>query len=86
MYFNKLKESSKNPRAKYIAVKKYFDARDSIKEEYVEESFEFAYSMTFGRSGKHRNYRSGGSHRRKMVKYLPIHFKENCVNLHYIKH
>ena len=65
MYFNKLKESSKDPKIKYIAVKKYFDARDSIKEEYVEESFEFAYSMTFGRSGEHRSYRSGGSHRRK---------------------
>lgn len=65
MYFNKLKEDSKNPKIKYIAVKKQFDARDTIKEKYVEESFEFAYSMTFGRSGEHRNYRSGGSHRRK---------------------
>ena len=65
MYFNKLKEDSRNPRKKYIAVKKFFKPRDSIKEKYVEESFEFAYSMTFGKSGEHRNHRSGGSHMRK---------------------
>ena len=65
MYFNKLKQDAKDPRKKYIVVKKHFNPRDRIKEEYVEESFEFAYSMTFGRSGKHRSYRSGGSHRRK---------------------
>ena len=65
MNFNKLKEDSDNPKKKYVAVKKFFKAQDKIKDEYVKQCFEFAYSMTFGKEGEHRNHRSGGSHRRK---------------------
>ena len=33
--------------------------------ETVSTVFDFAYNMTFGQSGEHRNHRSGGTHRRK---------------------
>jgi len=36
-----------------------------IKRDYVNETLDFAYAMTFGRDGEHRKYRSGGSHTRK---------------------
>tara|TARA_B100000003_G_scaffold74523_1_gene66699 strand:- start:2094 stop:2831 length:738 start_codon:yes stop_codon:yes gene_type:complete len=36
-----------------------------IKRDYVNETLDFAYAMTFGKDGEHRKYRSGGSHTRK---------------------
>ena len=36
-----------------------------IKRDYVNETLDFAYAMTFGRDGEHRKYRSGGSNIRK---------------------
>ena len=36
-----------------------------IEKKYVNHTLEFAYAMTFGKSGEHRKYRSGGSHLRK---------------------
>ena len=36
-----------------------------IQETYIKETFQFAYDMTFGEIGEHRNHRSGGSHYRK---------------------
>jgi hypothetical protein len=36
-----------------------------IKRNYVNETLDFAYAMTFGKDGEHRKYRSGGSHTRK---------------------
>lgn len=36
-----------------------------FKTETVETVFEFAYKMTFGRAGAHRDHRSGGTHARR---------------------
>jgi hypothetical protein len=36
-----------------------------IERNYVNETLDFAYAMTFGKGGEHRKYRSGGSHTRK---------------------
>ena len=36
-----------------------------IERNYVNETLDFAYDMTFGKDGEHRKYRSGGSHTRK---------------------
>lgn len=37
----------------------------SIHDTFKNEVFEFAYGMTFGKAGEHRDHRSGGQHRRK---------------------
>ena len=36
-----------------------------IDDAFKNEVFEFAYGMTFGKAGEHRDHRSGGQHRRK---------------------
>ena len=36
-----------------------------VEKDYVNETLDFAYAMTFGKDGEHRKYRSGGSHTRK---------------------
>ena len=65
MTFNKLISNPDNFKNKYIYIKKEFIEVGHIKEEYVRKSFDFAYAMTFGNKGQHRNYRSGGKRRRK---------------------
>lgn len=65
MEFDKLNIDTDNPKNKFINVKLFFEEMGKIKEEYVKEAFDFSYNMTFGNLGKHRNYRSGGRHRRK---------------------
>ena len=37
----------------------------TIQKEIIEEVFDFAFSMSFGKEGEHRSYRSGGTHKRK---------------------
>lgn len=55
---------STNKNSFFIPSKKVFKPV-KIDLNYVWESFDFAYSMTFGMKGEHRKYRSGGSHKRK---------------------
>ncbi|MDE5414234.1 hypothetical protein [Alkalihalobacterium chitinilyticum] len=43
---------------------KDFDAMGSFGMEVIEEVFDFAYGMSFGQQGHHRNHRSGGTARR----------------------
>ncbi|SES88291.1 hypothetical protein SAMN05421676_10211 [Salinibacillus kushneri] len=45
--------------------KKDFTAYNSFSEEIIEEVFDFAYGMSFGDQGNHRNHRTGGNHRRR---------------------
>lgn len=47
---------------RYRDITKY---KGPLKLETVKKMFEFAYSMTFSGEGEHRDYRSGGSHRRR---------------------
>lgn len=56
---------TRNGNSLFINSKKSFDNKLKVNEEYVKKVFEFAYSMTFGNDGEHRNYRSGGTHRRR---------------------
>ena len=43
-----------------------FRANGYVSEEDLAECVDFAYSMTFGRQGEHRDHRSGGQARRRM--------------------
>lgn len=45
--------------------RKPFSAIDSISFEYVQMAFNFAYAMSYGRTGAHRDHRSGGINRRR---------------------
>ena len=65
MKFNKLEIDEIDSRKKYISIKKEFKSMGKINSDYILESFNFAYSKSFGKKGQHRNYRSGGTHRRK---------------------
>lgn len=51
----------------YTVTEKIKYTGTSFDESYhtIREVFDFAYDMTFGKNGQHRNYRSGGSARRK---------------------
>lgn len=44
---------------------KKFEGITFLDNKYLEESFEFAWDMSFGKVGMHRNHRSGGMRRRK---------------------
>lgn len=42
-----------------------FEHKYQLKQSTIEKVFEFAYNMTFGAEGEHRNHRSGGTHIRR---------------------
>ena len=65
MEFHQLKIDSKDPRKKYTSLKKSFIPFGELDSTYLNDSFNFAYSMTFGNKGQHRGYRSGGKHIRR---------------------
>ena len=50
---------------KYITRKKRFVPIASFRPATIEKVFDFAYSMSFGKIGEHRDHRSGGTHHRK---------------------
>lgn len=62
MNLTKLKENNNNL---YITSKKDFIPITQFKNKTIEMTFQFAYDMSFGKSGEHRNHRSGGTHARK---------------------
>lgn len=49
----------------YVTNKTTFVDNGNITKEDVKTCFDFAWDMSFGKKGEHRNIRSGGSHRRK---------------------
>lgn len=49
----------------YINNRKPFSAIGRLKSSTVETTLQFAYDMTFGNSGEHRDHRTGGTHSRK---------------------
>lgn len=49
----------------YITSKKPFIPNTNVSKDDVIDTFNFAYNMTFGNGGEHRNHRSGGQARRK---------------------
>lgn len=49
----------------FINYKKGFNPIGSFKKKTIEITFDFAYDMSFGEGGRHRDHRSGGSHSRK---------------------
>lgn len=61
---NKLRQEGNNY---FITSKKNFNSINEFKATTIQRVFEFAYDMTYG-EGEHRNYRSGGSERRKKGK------------------
>jgi hypothetical protein len=50
---------------KYITKKRKFSPIGTFKKKTIEVTLDFAYEMSFGKSGEHRNHRSGGKHIRK---------------------
>lgn len=65
--FNELRheKSQSGPDKYFITNARDFSSTMIASRETVSTVFDFAYNMTFGKSGEHRNHRSGGSHRRK---------------------
>ena len=55
----------KDENSYFITSKRPFSAIAVISNEDIGECFDFAYGMTFGASGQHRDHRSGGRHFRK---------------------
>lgn len=49
----------------FITRKVSFTPLQPIPSASVERTFDFAYQMTFGKSGEHRVYRTGGTHQRR---------------------
>jgi hypothetical protein len=49
----------------YINQKKEFNPLGTFKEQTIRKTLDFAYEMSFGDGGEHRNHRSGGTHVRK---------------------
>ena len=49
----------------YVEHKKEFRLNSPLKEETIKQVFDFAYSMTFGKDGEHRDHRTGGELNRK---------------------
>ena len=56
--------NNKDGNSFYIPRTKNFNPIE-VKRDYVNETLDFAYAMTFGKDGEHRRYRSGGTHTRK---------------------
>lgn len=48
-----------------VTRKRAFQSNVTLSEENFYKAFDFSYNMSFGKSGAHRNYRSGGTHHRK---------------------
>ena len=55
----------KKDNAFYITKKKEFNPLPLFSQEIISVVFDFAYDMTFGLIGEHRDHRSGGQHNRK---------------------
>lgn len=60
---NKLTNNGSNEY--YINCKRKFNADVVVEMASVQECFQFAFDMSFGHNGEHRNYRSGGQVRRR---------------------
>lgn len=60
---NSLQESSENTYQ--FTSKKDFEKLENFKKKSIESTFNFAYDMSFGGKGKHRDHRNGGNHKRK---------------------
>ena len=60
--FNKM---SRSGNSLYITSKKSFSNENKFSADIIKKVFDFSYSMTFGKDGEHRNYRSGGTHHRR---------------------
>lgn len=60
--FTKLKKTDNNY---FFTQRKNFSKSGTLKESTIKTVFNFAYDMTFGAEGQHRDHRSGGSHQRK---------------------
>ncbi|MCQ4922231.1 hypothetical protein NE686_03985 [Tissierella carlieri] len=48
-----------------INSRRLFNNTINVEPQFVDICFDFAYDMTFGRTGEHRSYRSGGQNKRK---------------------
>ena len=60
--FNRLEERGNEY---HITSKRIFNRNGELSDQDIEKCYDFAYGMTFGTEGEHRNHRSGGQTRRK---------------------
>lgn len=56
---------SKRENGVYITHTRAFSPSQPLHYSTVQNAYDFAYNMTFGKRGEHRDHRSGGSHLRK---------------------
>lgn len=63
--FSNLGVKSKNCYYILDKQKKRFNPKKPLKSKTIKDVFDFAYRMTFGGEGEHRDHRSGGSYTRK---------------------
>ena len=59
-----MQKLEERPNGRYITNRRKFAPLASFKPSTIEMVFEFAYSMSFGKIGEHRNHRSGGLQQR----------------------
>ena len=62
MPITKLRKDNNNY---YITARRGFNPTIQLNNEVLSKVFEFSYGMTFGKSGEHRSYRSGGQRSRR---------------------
>lgn len=62
---NEFYKMSVNGNVYTINRKKIFQALGAFKSTTIERVFQFAYDMSFGGKGEHRDHRTGGNHQRK---------------------
>lgn len=60
-----MKKLADRDGGKFLTSPKYFSILGTFSKEVVEEVFDFAYDMTYGAVGEHRDHRSGGTHKRR---------------------
>ena len=61
-----MKEKRIEGKNYYFTSTKPFLSFATLKDATVLKVFDFAYKMTFGNEGQHRNHRSGGTHQRRL--------------------
>lgn len=66
--------------------KKHFSAMGTLEWTEVQVAFDFAFNMTFGKRGQHRDHRSGGSHNRKQGEIFKDTFQGKISELALRKH
>ena len=64
-----------NEKGVFITKRKAFNPIRAFKVETIQKTLDFAYEMSFGKEGEHRDHRSGGTHHRRKGEILADTFQ-----------